>query len=87
MAVDSELEVIKVAVPSGDFGGLKGEFVGVKEEAESLDPCKVSSAASRSMTSEPSIDLKVRVRDNAKMFIALSMEVEHNSITTYEPRI
>lgn len=87
LAINSEFEMVEVAVPSGNFSGLKGEFVGVEEEAESLDPCEVSSTASGPMASEPSIDLNVSIRDKAKMFIALSMEVEHNPITSYEPGI
>lgn len=87
MAINSELEMVNVAVPSGDFGGLKGKLMGVEEEAESLDPCEISGATNGSMSSKPSIDLNIRVRYKAEVFIALSVEIEHNTITTNKPRV
>ena len=61
--------------------------MGVEEEAESLDPCEISAATNGSMSSEPSIDLNIMVRYEAEVSIALAMEVEHNTITTYKPRV
>ena len=87
MAIESELEMVYFAVPGGGFGGIERELVGVEEESESLDPCEVSGTTSGSVANEPTIDLKVRVRDEAEFFIALSMEVEHNAVSSNEPRV
>ena len=87
MAIESELEMVDFVVPCSGFCGFKREFVGVEEEPESLDPCEVSGTTSGSVANEPTVDLKVRVRDEAELFIALSMEVEHNAVSSNEPRV
>lgn len=70
--------------PSGGFGCLDGESMGVVHDTEGLYPCEVTGSSLGSEADEAGVDLEVSIGDQAEVLVLLSMEVEDNTVATNE---
>ena len=55
--------MVNFVIPCLCCGGLEGESVGVKENAEGLNPCIVSGSAGWAEANEAGVDLEVEIRN------------------------
>lgn len=87
LIVKGKCKTVLGIIPCGSLLGANEEAMAVKQDSHGLDPGEVPSHVFISLANEVCIDVKVRVCHEAKVSVLLTMEVECDTVFSYEARV